>query len=177
MKTIAAIKEHVQYAKSVGLLKLEIANNSTRFECIRCGNCCAQGLPIFVHQDELCNFPKTSQHRTDEGMHYINNRANSKCVLLNGGNICSKYNNRPQRCALFPFHYNPITRNLLVDRSCPGVGEGNYINADTLVCIQKSFISSLSISNYLLIGICKEIYSEDHMLHAKRGKRRAISSS
>lgn len=88
------------------LLGLQATKNQARFNCIRCGLCCA---PTVTPTEKDIRRIEKSLGKPRE--YFLENsslkKVNGYCMFLkreNGNNICSIYKARPSICRKWPFH-------------------------------------------------------------------------
>lgn len=108
-----------------------------RFECTRCGACCA-GEPgyVWVTRADIEVIAASlgisvsafmdRYTRVVEGRRSLRERANGDCILLRSGK-CAAYHVRPHQCRTWPFWRENLTsaaRWRSLAEGCPGIGRG-----------------------------------------------------
>ena len=107
-----------------------------KFECTRCGECCASKKEVQVTFGDLTRWiqkgtinailPHLRMEIKDQiPFLVLKQRDNGeKCPLYDSENkACNIYHSMPCSCRSFPLGFNG-TKYFLVDRSCPGIGKG-----------------------------------------------------
>src|SRR5437899_2643622 len=117
-----------------------------RFECTRCGKCCA-GFPgfVWVSDEEVRAIAEFRGETRDEviGLYtrYINgNRSlreklNHDCTFYDAEQGCTIYPVRPRQCRTWPFWESNVSTPEAWQKTCevcPGSGKGELISSEEI---------------------------------------------
>lgn len=120
--------------------------NGLRFECTRCGKCCA-GFPgfVWVDDDELQRIAKFRGEplvevaglftRFINGKRSLREKQNHDCVFYDANEGCTIYPARPRQCRTWPFWESTVVTPAAWEEtqtSCPGAGHGKLISAEEI---------------------------------------------
>jgi uncharacterized protein len=151
-------------AISAGFFRLEVVRKGIKFQCQRCGKCCRAGLPIYLTPSEIETLRPPTMYTTNDGVAYIGGNG-EPCIFMDNNSLCNQHHSKPTRCRCFPFHFDPLTRTLLVDRSCPGVGKGEPANISTLIAMHYRFFNELCLSTNVLLNTASMLYGHSIPTH------------
>lgn len=118
-----------------------------RFECTRCGDCCA-GTPgyVWVEPEEIDRlaahlgldadaFGRTYLRRVGDRVSLVE-MAGHACVFWDAARGCSVYEARPDQCRTWPFWPGNLATPEDwegTQRVCPGAGQGPLIGVDEIL--------------------------------------------
>ena len=105
------------------------------FACQRSGNCCRVGhgrvwieeqhLPIYAELIGATEQGFVARNVVQVGARLsLQERADGRCVLLDGNNQCTVYEHRPEQCRTFPYWPELLTNPQALERAaryCPGI--------------------------------------------------------
>jgi Fe-S-cluster containining protein len=125
-----------------------------RFTCTQCGKCC-RGAPgtIYVSAHEvtqIAGFLKMPEDaflreycKPFSDSYTILEHADGRCLFYEAG--CTLYPVRPKQCRTFPFWFENV-RSVrawaLVERDCPGIGQGRLYSSEEIIAIAGQSLSS-----------------------------------
>ncbi|MGB0952012.1 MAG: YkgJ family cysteine cluster protein [Planctomycetota bacterium] len=157
------------------------------FDCHRCGNCCRVGHgQVWVTQEDVIVMAKRLQMplegfvarfvRSVDGRLSIREERDGSCSLLDGGNACTVYAERPQQCRTFPYWPQLMQEGRALEMAsgyCQGIQRypSSALAATVLPQVQAllatlgsphaeppstavPWASSLEVDLYLASGVC-----------------------
>lgn len=115
----------------------------TMFKCILCGRCCedtGHGRRIVLTvRDALeildatgISLSEFAEENNSEAYPYVIRLVNGRCFFLESDRKCGIYPARPLVCRFYPFMMQKIREKYVfhADPSCPGLGEGTYLDEE-----------------------------------------------
>ena len=125
-------------------------SSDLRFRCLPgCGLCCRtyripltstdlQRLKQVVEPEACSTIAFTNYEQGARTAAFLENRKHKGCCYLDEDARCSVYDNRPLYCRTYPLIRDTYeTLEMSVDRTCPGVGEGDPVTTEQ---IEEAFL-------------------------------------
>ncbi len=150
-----------------------------RFKCKRCGSCCKNMVVPLVFTDfelwareglwhVIASVVKRRHGLERLGVkeyYVLPRRADGTCLFYKEGYGCTIYEYRPLVCRLFPFAYTSdggITLHPWASRNCPGVRDGEPLDARTLNALRAlaAMIFREVVSMHCYISFLDELVEE-----------------
>lgn len=105
------------------------------FSCQRSGNCCRVGTGhVWIDHSDLASYAELTETTVEAfvGLNVVQvgerlslrERADGRCILLDGHNRCSIYEQRPDQCRSFPYWPELLSNPIALKRAaqyCPGI--------------------------------------------------------
>ncbi len=121
----------------------DLAFTPRRYECVRCGKCCAELTGLYLTQQDAQRVPFRRLASPHPLFRSYVPLTSLRCPHLDGP-LCGVHDGRPLLCRLFPFRLwaTPDGRPRVSMFRCPGTGEGPMVGEDE-VCAALDSVASL----------------------------------
>lgn len=135
------------------------------FQCIKCGNCCNQDVPLSYNESQSGIFNMKENHNTlITGLKYIKKEKFAPCPYMNNINQCSIYMKRPISCKMYPWVaisplniYGLVIDGLKTNTECKGFHIGK-MNKEHLM----SFVQPIKIYHKEFLKIIIQKLKKDN---------------